>query len=299
MPTDLIGNDLWNTIRAIYDNKGAVFYDKIRPVAAGTGTGRTSMTTTYAIPQRAKEIIALKPQYVPKATIAAVGYMAEFDIQGQSYAFQPMNVYSQPAGANLGALAAPFQAPSEWWQVRIPCAPNDQYDWGVTPQVAVAANAWAGMEIMYSTVPSGLPTIYGFATAVQTIVATVAGDQAGGTLTLPQADSLVEVAHFGLPSGVQVAGDTLNGDVTYASSAMTPLQQLRIGLDSQPPGVGASFQGFVSQTRREPTVGVKFTVPTPTVTITANVTTAITNTSFFGALMRFTKQGAVATAPKA
>ncbi|SRR6266849_3563366 len=299
MTSDLLGNSLWNTMLKALDNKGAIFYDKIRPASAGTGTARASISTTYAIPQRAQEIIAIKPQYVPKATIAAVGYMAEFDIQGQSYGFQPSNFFGQPAAANLGAIAAPFQGSSEWWECRIPVAPGDLYDWGVTPQVAVAANAWAGVEIMYSTVRTGLPVIYGLATAVQTIVAATAGDQASPpTLTLPQADVLVDLAHYALPSGVQVAGDTLNGDVTYACSAMTPVQQFRIGVEPQLPGVGATFSGFISQTRREATPGIAFTIQNPAVVVTMNVNTAITNTSFSGALLRFTKAGVVPTAPK-
>jgi hypothetical protein len=300
MPTDVFGAPLRALMDTVKGQGGTVFYDKIRYTAVGAGTSRVSISTTYQVPQRAVEILAIRPSWKPTTNAAAVGDAAMFDIKGTSYAYQPTSILTTPIGANLGALTGGFQNAQNWWELHVPCAPGDTYDWGATPLVGTLAHR-AGVEIMYSTVRTGLPIIYGIDAGVQTITAATAGDftlPAAG-LALPQANQLVEVSHVILPSGVQVAADSLAGDMTYSCTAMTPIQQFRVGIEISPPGVGASFNSFIADLSRFYTPGYTFqTVSNPVVTGNLNVDTAITNTSFFDWLCRFTKAGAVASAPR-
>jgi hypothetical protein len=266
-----------------------IFYDRIRSGAMGTAATRASISTTYQIAQRAQELVAIRPTAIPSATIAAKAYIAEFDIAGQNYSYQPQNVFGQIGAANLGAITAPAMNANDWYRVYAPVKAGDSYDWGVTPQQAIAANGRAFVDLMYSSTPPSEPVIYSVQSGINTLTAATTGDIPGTSITATGAIDLVEVAGYVAPDGVQVAGDTLVTDLTFQSDGLQPLQQLRMGCWSQPPGVGASFNGVIPDVMHELQMGLTFNSANPIVKLTANADSAITNGGIFNAVVRYHK----------
>ena len=162
--------DLYMSMMKVKAAGGAIFYDRVpsgvvNATAGGTGTSRTSISTTYNVPNAAVEILAISPGIASTAEAAADQLFAMADIQGASFKSQSQQVLC-PVGSVVLSVGSMRRTPQEWYTVSAPVGPNDAYDWGITPLVANAHNFKAWIDVMYATKPSGDPTVYSQVSAV-------------------------------------------------------------------------------------------------------------------------------------
>lgn len=282
-------NDLFNTLMLIRKKGGSVFYDRVpagtvNATAAGTGTSRTSISTSYSVPSGAAELLAVAPGLSTTADAAADVKMAMFDIQGASFKRSPEQFPGPVGSVVLSAGAARF-TPQEWWQVRAPVFPNDQYDWGVTPLVGNTHNMKAWYDVMYSTIATGLPTIYGQHTGITAFKA--AGQTSTGSVTLTAATELYEVASMLSPEAAAVAQENQIVSTQVTCSALNPIQTFTYGQDVPAQIAATSGDTQVPQISRYLTPGERFKIPTPQLVYASNLDVATSNNLTIDHFARF------------
>lgn len=272
--------DLYRTISKIRAMQGAIFYDRVPggttvSTATGTGTSRTSISTSYSVPSASVELLAISPGLSSTADAAADTKMAFADIQGTSFKRQPQQVPAPVGSVTLSVGATRF-TPQEWWAVKARVVAGDQYDWGITPLIANTHNMSAWMDLMYANIPSGEPTIY---SQIQTTTNAfkTAGSNSAGTLTLTAAAELYEVGTLMSPESATVGNETQIITTVLTCSAMDPVQTFTHGVDPPAQVTATSGDTQVPQITRVLAVGQKFKVPNPQISYTHNLKTAPTN----------------------
>lgn len=277
---DVSNSDLYNSMKIAYANGGQIFYDRVPSgstgaTATGTSAARVSISAAYLVPSAARELIAISPVLATTAEAAADSMMAFADIQGSNFRRQPQQVPA-PVGSVVLSVGAARFTPQEWWTVRAPVVAGDSYDVGITSLIANAHNMKAAMDIMYSTVPTGLSSIY---SAIQTTATGFksAGANSTGTLSLVNAHELYEVGTLVSPETAAVAQEVQILDTQLQCSALTPVQSFNYGVDTPAQIAATSGDTQVPQISRHLAMGGKFTVPNPTLNYTSILTTATTN----------------------
>ena len=283
-------NDLYNVVKEIIKRGGTVFTDvvpagAVNATAAGTGTSRTSITTTQPVPNGAQELLAFAPMLCSTADAAADSKFAMFDIQGTSFKRQPQQVIG-PVGSVVLSVGATRFTPMEWWNTYAPVVQGDQYDYGVTPLVANSHNMKAAATLMYSTIPSGKATIFSQVGAVNAFKA--AGSNSSGTLTLSAASQLVEVASGVSPEAAAVAQENQRLTHNMTSGSLDPIQS--INWSSDPPAQIAATSGDtqVPQISRFLELGLRFKQPNPLLTFTSYLDVATSNNLNVAHCVRYT-----------
>lgn len=283
--------DLYKSMMKAAQNGGAIFYDRVPPgttnaTAAGTGVARTSITTTYAIPPVAREILAISPGLGSTADAAADVKMAFADIQGTAFKRQPQQVPAPVGSVTLSVGATRF-TPQEWWTVRAPCVPGDMYDWGINELVANAHNMKAWVDVMYSTAPSGDPTVFSQVQAAVTAFKS-AGSNSTGTLTLTAANYLYEVASLLSPESAAVGNETHVLTHQLSCVALDPVQQINYGSDPPAQITATSGDTQQGQITRYLTPNERFKIPNPILSYNTIVNVATTNNMNVVHCARFT-----------
>lgn len=283
--------DLFNSMTKVARRGGAVVYDRVpagstNATATGTGTSRTSISTSYLVPPFAAEILALSPGLAPTAAAAGDQQMAFADIQGIAFKRQPQQIPAPVSGVLL-SVGAYLNSPKEWWTVRSPVVPGDAYDWGITPLIANAHNAKAWLDVMYSTIPSGDATIY---SQVQTTVNTfsAAGSNSGATLQLTAAYGLYEVGTIMAPETVAVAQENQIVSTAISCASFSPVQTFTISEDVPGVGVGASGVTTVPQISRYMPLGIMSKITNPIVNYTHNLNVLTTHNVTTSNYVRYT-----------
>jgi hypothetical protein len=282
--------DLWRTMKKCVDQGGAIFYDRVptgtvNATATGTGTSRTSISTSYAVPPIAKEILAISPGLASTADAAADLKLAMVDIQGTAFKRQPQQVLA-PVGSSVLSVGATRFTPQEWYKVCAPVVAGDLYDYGVTPLVANAHNMKAWIDVMYSTVPSNDPVIFSQVSTASAFKA--AGSQSSGTLTLTAASGLYEVASATSGESAVVAQENQIATHILQCSALQPIQQLAYGSDTPAQVAATSGDDQMGQIIRYPTYGMSFKIPNPTLTYNTILNVATTNNMNVAHMARYT-----------
>lgn len=284
--------DLYMSMRKVVQKGGAIFYDRVpaggvNATAAGTGTSRASISTSYIVPNGAAELLAISPGISPTASAAADSLFAMTDVQGTSFKRQPQQVIAPIGSVNL-SVGSVRLTPQEWYAVRAPVINGDQYDWGVTPLVANTHNFKAWYDLMYATVPSADAVIYSQVQATATSITTTAGSISGGTLQLTAANGLYEVATGYSPETAAVAQENQIVNTNIQSGALDPIQSFNYG--SEAPAVISSTSGDtqVMQIQRHMPLGMRFKVSNPTLTYTFNLDVALSNTGKAAGMVRYT-----------
>lgn len=291
MMNDLPNADLYATIRKVAQRGGAVFYDRVpagtaNATATGTGTSRTSITTSYSIPNAARELLAIAPALSSTADAAADIKFAFADIQGTSFKRQPQQVLAPIGSVTLSVGSTRF-TPQEWYKVCAPVSANDQYDWGITPYVANAHNMKAWVDVMYSTIPSGDPTIFSQCQTSKTAFL-AAGSTSTGTLTLTNANSLYEVATGVSGEAAAVANENQILSNQLQCSALQPIQTFIYGQDAPAQITATSGDTQLPQISRYLTAGLSFTIPSPLLTYTSILDVATSNNLNVAHMARYT-----------
>lgn len=283
-------NDLYSVVKEIVKRGGTVFTDvvpagAVNATATGTGTARTSIATTYPVPNSAQELLAFAPMLCSTADAAADAKFAMFDIQGTSFKRQPQQVLG-PIGSVVLSVGSTRFTPMEWWNTYSPVVQGDQYDFGVTPLVANAHNMKAAVTLMYSTIPSMKSTIFSQVNTVSAIKN--AGSNSTGTLTLSAANQLVEVATGVSPEAAAVAQENQILTHNMTSGSLDPIQS--INWSSDPPAQIAATSGDtqVPQISRYLELGLRFKQPNPLLTFTSYIDVATTNNLNVAHCVRYT-----------
>jgi hypothetical protein len=283
-------NDIFTTAAKIVKSGGSIFYDRVPngstiTTAAGTGTTRTSITTSYIVPNIAAEVLAVKPIVSPTSLAAADSILAMFDIQGSNFKKQPQQILG-PVGSPVLSAGTMRTTPSEWWKVCAPVVAGDQYDWGVTPLVADTHNFKAAYDVMYSSIRSGDPTIYSQVSAVSSFTAAGLGTQI--SLQLTAADGLYEMSTAVAGESAVVAQEKTTSTTNVQCSAMSPIQSFTYGNEPTSTVVSTSGDNQTMQIDRYFCGGIKFKITNPTVYLTINNDTATTNNANAAHCIRYT-----------
>lgn len=290
MPLDVSGNDLFNTMAKVVSNGGAIFFDRVpsgtaNATAGGTGTSRTSISTTYTVPSPAREILAISGGIAPTASAAADSLFAMIDVQGTSFKRQPQQIIAPIGSVNL-SVGAVRNTPQEWFKVCAPVVNGDQYDWGVTPLIANAHNLKAWVDVMYATIPSGDPTIYSQVSSITAFK--TAGSNSTGSLTLTAANTLYEVATGLSPETAAVAQENQILSTNIQCSSLSPVQSFTYGQDSPAVISATSGDTQLPQLARYMPLGNRFKVSNPQLNYTSILDVATTNNLTVAHMARYT-----------
>lgn len=289
---------LVETMKKVMDSGGTIFYDRLRSAALGTGVARGQISATYAIPQRASALIAVSPATVPAAPSAAEGVAGVFDIIGNNFGYQPIELFTPIAGGKLGTVDEVRTTPQEWWPVRVPVTPQATYDYGTESYESHSGNARIFADLMYATWPGDIKTAAELKGLIGPVINSLAqreqsvdgaGDSAGGSLTLADAKELVEYSGLIISGGVVVADEEFVVDATVRSDALSPIQQFRVGLASVGAIEAVAGTQPISELTRVLTPGMQFTTKTPTINFTYNLDVDVTNAGLAGSLLRYLK----------
>ncbi len=283
-------NDMYNAIKKIVDMGGTVFPDvvpagAVNATAAGTGTSRTSITTTYPVPNSAVELLAWAPMLCSTADAAADSKFAMFDIQGTSFKRQPQQVVG-PVGSVALSVGSTRFTPMEWFNTFAPVVQGDQYDFGVTPLVANAHNMKAGVTLLYSTIPTGKKTIFSQVSSVNAFKN--AGANSTGTLTLSAASLLYELMSAVSPEAAAVGNENQILTHTAQSGSFDPIQSINYSSDPPAQITATSGDTQVPQISRFMPLGTRFKQPNALITFTSNLDVATTNNLNVAHCVRYT-----------
>jgi hypothetical protein len=286
-----IPNDLFNSMVKAVRNGGSIFYDRVpggtsNATATGTGTSRTSISTTYSIPDLSTELLAISPGLSSTADAAANQKFGFVDIQGAFYKKQPQQVIAPIGSVALSVGATRFTS-QEWYCVRAPTKTADQYDWGFTPLISNANNMSAWVDIMLATTPSGDPTIFSQVQTTTTAFKT-AGTNSAGNLTLTAASALYEIATGLSPESAGVAGETQIVSTQVQCSSLYPIQTFTFGVDPPAQITATSGDTQLGQISRYMPLNMSFKQSNPQLNFSHILKTAPTNNITTSNMVRYT-----------
>lgn len=290
MGLDLSKVDLFNTMASIRARGGAIFYDRVpggtsNATAAGTSAARVSISTTYAVPSAAVELIAISPGLATTADAAADVKFAYCDIQGTSYKRQPQQVIAPVGSVDLSVGASRF-TPQEWFTVRSKVGSNDTYDFGVYSYVANAHNMNAWMDLMFATIPSGLPAIYSQCSSATQAFKAV-GNTSTGSLTLSNASEMYEIASANSGEAAAVGNEVQIVSHNVQCSTMDPIQSFNYGAETPAQITATSGDTQVMQLSRYMPLGLRFKAGNPTLNFVSTNKTATTNNMNIAHMVRY------------
>jgi len=206
-----------------------LFYDTVGPAASGTAVARTAINATYRVPAKARELVGVMPFMQAEAPSTSDSILAVGDIYGNDYRYQPCEFLFPVGNGKLGALNELEATPMEVWLIHAPLNGNETLNVGVEPCSAIATdNGQAGVTMIYSTVRTGRPIIYGkFSREIAH--ATAAGTITAGTdIRVDNGIKMKElcgvVTHG---AGLPAASEEQVGVFTMRSTGWTPIQETR------------------------------------------------------------------------
>ena len=155
-----------------------LFYDTVGPAALGAAaTARVAINSAYRVPSKARELVGVRPFIMHEAPATDEALIAVWDIQGNDYRYQPCEGLCPIGSGKLGTLGTNKATPMETWLIHAPLNGNETLNLGIEPLSALAANGQGGFTMIFSTVRSGKPVIYGKASRE------IAGPTAADTIT--------------------------------------------------------------------------------------------------------------------
>lgn len=170
-----------------------LFYDTVGPTATGVATARASINSAYRVPAKARELVAILPGIQIEEPNAGDSILAVWDVAGDDYRFQPCEGLMPVGNGKLGAIDEMSTTPIEPWLIHAPLNGNEKLDIGVEPLSAMAVNGQAFATLVFSTVRTGKPTIYGKASREITGPTTAATITACTAITVENALRMLEI----------------------------------------------------------------------------------------------------------
>lgn len=205
-----------------------LFYDIVGPAPSGVAVARAAINAAYRVPAKARELVGVRPFYMAEAPAADDSLLAVWDILGRDFRYQPCEGFMPHGGGMLGAISAIETTPMETWFTHIPLKGNETLDIGIEPLSAVAPDGQAGLTMIYSTKPTGKPTIYGLMSREIAAAAAAAAVTQMGGLAAGNAKMMHEIIGIASPGEeVVTADEELAGWFTARCSAWEGVQEDR------------------------------------------------------------------------
>jgi len=162
---------------------GALIYRTVGPTATGVAVARASIKSDFKVPAEARELIGVMVGIQIEQPNAGDSILAVWDIRGKDFRYQPCEGLAPVGNGKLGAIDEMSTTPMEIWKIHAPMNGNETLDIGIEPLSAMAVDGQAFMTLIFSTVRTGKPVIYGKASrevATGTTADTItAGDDIG------------------------------------------------------------------------------------------------------------------------
>lgn len=140
----------------------ALIYRTVGPTATGVATARASIKSDFKVPAEARELIGVFVGIQIEEPTPDESILAVWDIRGNDYRYQPCEGLAPVGNAKLGAVDELSTTPMEMWFIHAPLSGNEILDIGIEPLSAMATTGGqAFMTLVFSTVRTGKPVIYG------------------------------------------------------------------------------------------------------------------------------------------
>jgi len=192
--------------------------------AGGTGTTRFSINSSYRVPDAARMLLGQQPFADVTTFAVAQSMIAQFDIQGTNYKYQPQQVIATGGSAAL-SVGGNLLQPLEYYDTFIPVNGGETWDVGFTPLVANSGNFRVGNTFTWTDVRLPFPVIYSQVGAITALPTTPGNATTPQSYSINNARMLLEVDAIVGANGVVVAGQTADVAYTFSCTAWTPIQQ--------------------------------------------------------------------------
>jgi len=205
-----------------------LFYGVVGPTATGTGVTRTAINSAYRVPAKARELVGVRPWIMSEIPTAAESTIAVWDVAGNDYRHQPCEGLFPVGSGNLGAIDEEQTTPMETWLIHAPLNGTEKLNIGVEPLSALANNGQCGMTLIFSTVRTGRPTIYGKFSREIATGTTAATITAGTNIRVDNGVRMHELCGVAVSgTGTVVAATELAGYFTVKCTGWTPIQGVK------------------------------------------------------------------------
>jgi len=159
-----------------------LIYRTAGPTATGVATARASIKSDFKVPAEARELIGVMVGIQIEQPNEGDSILAVWDIAGKDYRYQPCEGLAPVGNGKLSVIDEMSTTPMEIWKIHAPLNGNEVLDIGIEPLSAMGVNGQAFMTLIFSTVRTGKPVIYGKASreiATGTAVALTDGTDIG------------------------------------------------------------------------------------------------------------------------
>jgi len=215
-------NQLLKALEA-YRGKG-IFYDTVGPAAVGTGIARTAIDADYSVPSAARELAGVIPFIMGEAPAPAESILAIGDIIGADFKGIPAEFLFPVAAGKLGAIDQLETTPAEFWPMHVPLKGSEDLNIGQEMCDANAADAQAGLTMVFLEKPSGFGQIYGKFSREIAGSTTAAYVAEGTDIKISNALKMYEMVAVAVCGGATTADQELAAKATMKCSVWDPIQ---------------------------------------------------------------------------
>ncbi len=240
-------------LKALESYRGiGLFYDTVGPTAVGTGVTRTAIDATYSVPSAARELVGVIPTIMGEAPAPAESILAIGDIIGADFKGIPCEFPFPVAAGKLGAIDQLETTPMEFWPIHAPLKGTEDLNFGQEMCDANAANAQAGLTLVFSERPSGRGQIYGKFSREIAGSTTAAYVATGTDIKISNGLKMYEMVAIAVCGGATTADEELASKATMKCSVWEPVQTQEFFLAPIHPIEATSGVATVKQIMRLP-----------------------------------------------
>jgi len=206
-----------------------LFYDVVGPTALGAAaTARVAIDAAYRVPAKARELVGVRPWIMHEAPAADEALIAVWDILGNDYRYQPCEGLCPVGSGKIGTISCNKATPMETWKIHAPLNGNETLDLGIELLSALAGNGEGGFTMIFSTVRTGKPTIYGKASREVAGPTTAATITACTNLRVDNGVTMKEIWGVAVSgTATPTADEEFAGYFTVRCSGWDPIQETR------------------------------------------------------------------------
>jgi len=196
----------------------------VAPFATGTGVAESGQQT-FTVPSGVVEMVAIRGHVTAEAPAPAEGMCGVFKVTGTDWKHTPYEFFSEIGGSNLGAIDGnAYAIEPRWWPARLPVKAGATIAVTIEMLDAMAGNAEALVDILWSTTRTGLPPVQRLCSRE-----TASTSATGASITVTNASRLVDYTYAYVPGGVLVADEEVTSRLTVTSGALSEQQTMSLG----------------------------------------------------------------------
>jgi len=212
-------------LKALESYRGiGLFYDTVGPAAVGTGVARAAIDAEYSVPSAARELVGVIPTIMGEAPAPAESILAIGDIIGADFKGIPCEFPFPVAAGKLGAIDQLETTPMEFWPIHAPLKGTEDLNFGQEMCDANAADAQAGLTLVFSEKPSGRDQIFGKFSREIAGSTTAAYVAEGTDIKISNALKMYEMVAIAVCAGIVTADQELASKATMKCSVWDPIQ---------------------------------------------------------------------------